>query len=155
MFLTGPYKGAPFGLAIVVPAVAGPFNLGNVVVRAAISVDPHTAQITVTSDPLPTILQGIPLQVRTVNVSIDRPGFIFNPTNCDASLPWAERSRVPRARPPACRVAFQAANCATLPFKPSLHGRDAGEDEQEERGEPGCEGRLRRGSQANIGNRSR
>ena len=83
VFLTGPYKGAPFGLSIVVPAVAGPFNLGNVVVRAAIHVDPHTAQITVVSDPLPTILQGIPLQVRKVNVTIDRPGFMFNPTNCE------------------------------------------------------------------------
>ena len=83
VFLTGPYKGAPFGLSIVVPAVAGPYNLGNVVVRAAIRVDPHTARITVVSDPLPTILQGIPLQVRKVNVTIDRSGFMFNATNCE------------------------------------------------------------------------
>src|ERR1700686_3697495 len=73
VFLTGGYKGAPFGLSIVVPAAAGPFNLGNVVVRSAISVDPHTAQITVASDPFPTILQGIPLRIRGVNVAIDRP----------------------------------------------------------------------------------
>ena len=83
VFLTGPYKGAPFGLSIVVPAVAGPFNLGNIVVRAAVSVDPHTAQIEVTSDPLPTMVDGIPLQVKTVNVTIDRQNFMFNPTNCE------------------------------------------------------------------------
>jgi hypothetical protein len=117
VFLTGPYKGAPFGLSIVVPAVAGPFNLGNVVVRAAVSIDPHTAQITVTSDALPTILQGIPLQVRTVNVSIDRPGFMFNPTNCDplsvgGSLTSTQGASVGVSSP------FEAANCANLPFHP-------------------------------------
>jgi hypothetical protein len=117
VFLTGPYKAAPFGLSIVVPAVAGPFNLGNVVVRAAVSIDPHTAQITVTSDPLPTILQGIPLQVRTVNVSIDRPGFMFNPTDCDpltvgGSLTSVQGAAVSVSSP------FEAANCANLPFHP-------------------------------------
>jgi hypothetical protein len=117
VFLTGPYKGAPFGLSIVVPAVAGPFNLGNVVVRAAVSIDPHTAQITVTSDPLPTILQGIPLQVRTVNVSIDRPGFMFNPTDCEpltvsGSLTSTVGATVGVSSP------FEAANCANLPFHP-------------------------------------
>jgi hypothetical protein len=117
VFLTGPYKGAPFGLSIVVPAVAGPFNLGNVVVRAAVSIDPHTAQITVTSDPLPTILQGIPLQVRTVNVSIDRANFMFNPTDCGpltvgGSLTSTEGATVGVSSP------FEAANCANLPFHP-------------------------------------
>jgi hypothetical protein len=82
VYLTGPYKGAPFGLSIVVPAVAGPFNLGNVVVRATINADPNTTALTVTSDPLPQILDGVPLRVRTVNVTIDQPGFMFNPTNC-------------------------------------------------------------------------
>jgi hypothetical protein len=82
LYLTGPYHGAPFGLSIVVPTVAGPFNLGNVVVRAKIEVDPNTAALTVTSDPLPQIIDGIPLRLRTANVTVDRPGFIFNPTNC-------------------------------------------------------------------------
>jgi hypothetical protein len=119
VFLTGPYKGAPFGLSIVVPAVAGPFNLGNVVVRAAIGVDPHTAQITVTSDPLPSILQGIPLLVRKVNVTIDRSGFIFNPTNCNSfSVSGAISSTQGVSVPVASH--FQAANCATLPFKPTF-----------------------------------
>jgi uncharacterized repeat protein (TIGR01451 family) len=117
VFLTGPYKGAPFGLSILVHAVAGPFDLGNVIVRAAINVDPHTAQITVTSDPLPTILSGIPLDLRTVNVTIDRPGFIFNPTNCaPAGVTGAITSTGGAIAPASTR--FEAANCANLPFKP-------------------------------------
>jgi hypothetical protein len=119
VFLTGPYKGAPFGLSIVVPAVAGPFNLGIVVVRAAIHVDPHTAQITVLSDPLPTILQGVPLLVKKVNVSIDRPGFMFNPTSCE---PLMVGGTLTSAQGASMQVSdhFQAANCAALAFKPSF-----------------------------------
>ena len=81
-YLTGPYKGAPYGIAIVVPAIAGPFNLGNVVVRSSIFVDKHTAELRVVSDPLPRILEGIPLDVRDVRVSVDRPDFTLNPTSC-------------------------------------------------------------------------
>src|SRR4029077_19019609 len=117
--LTGSYKGAPFGLSVVVPAVAGPFNLGNVVVRAAVSVDSHTGQITVTSDPLPRILQGVPLDVRTVNVTVDRSGFTFNPTSCD---PLAVTGTITSAQGASAAVSsrFQAANCAALGFKPSF-----------------------------------
>ncbi len=117
VFLTGPYGGGPFGLSIVVPAVAGPFNLGNVVVRAAIHVDPHTAQITVVSDPLPTILQGIPLQLKMVNVSIDREGFMFNPTDCE---PLSVTGTLTSTQGASAGVSsrFQAANCAALPFHP-------------------------------------
>jgi hypothetical protein len=82
VYLAGPYKGAPFSLSIVVPAQAGPFDLGNVVVRAAVSVDPTDAHVTVKSDRLPTIVEGIPLRLRQVKVLIDRPGFMRNPTSC-------------------------------------------------------------------------
>ncbi|HEY2768053.1 MAG TPA: hypothetical protein VGI76_07330, partial [Solirubrobacteraceae bacterium] len=117
VFATGPYKGAPYGLSIVVPAVAGPFDLGTVVVRASISVDRHTAQLTITSDPLPTILDGIPLDLRTVHVSVDRPGFIFNPTNCNpmtltGTLTGGAGSSEPVAN------GFQVTNCGALGFKP-------------------------------------
>ncbi len=117
VFLTGPYKGAPFGLSVVVPAVAGPFNLGNIVVRAAISVDPHTAQITVVSDPLPSMVDGIPLQVKTVSVAIDRQNFMFNPTNCE---PLSVGGTLSSTQGASANVSshFQAANCAALPFKP-------------------------------------
>ena len=83
VYLTGPYKGAPYGLAVVVPVIAGPFDLGTVVVRQALYVNPTTAQVTVVSDPFPTILDGIPLRIRRVDVDINRPDFTVNPTSCD------------------------------------------------------------------------
>ena len=79
VYLTGPYVGAPFGLSIVNPAKADPFNLGNVALRAAIYIDPHTAQATDTSDPFPAILHGVPFLIGHVNVSIDRPGLHVQP----------------------------------------------------------------------------
>jgi hypothetical protein len=117
VFLTGPYKGAPFGLSVVVPAIAGPFNLGTVVVRAAIDIDPHTAQVTVTSDPLPSILQGVPLQLKSVNVTIDRQGFMFNPTDCE---PLALTGTLTSTQGAGSQVSspFQAANCGHLGFHP-------------------------------------
>jgi hypothetical protein len=125
VFLTGPYDGAPFGLSIVVPAEAGPFNLGTVVVRAAIHIDPATTQISVVSDPIPTRLEGIPLDVRTVNVTVDRPGFMFNPTDCEPlSVTGAIGSSEGASENVSSR--FQAANCATLPFAPKLTASVAG-----------------------------
>ncbi|WP_445150276.1 hypothetical protein [Baekduia sp. Peel2402] len=84
VYLTGPYKGAPFGLSIAVPTAgqAGPFDLGVVVVRAGLYVDRKDAHVTVKSDPLPTIIQGIPLRLRQVRLTIDREKFMFNPTSC-------------------------------------------------------------------------
>jgi hypothetical protein len=119
VFVTGPYGGAPFGLEIVTPAVAGPFDLGNVVVRSKIFVSPTDASITIVSDPLPTQLKGIPLQLGRVLVSIDRPGFQFNPTNCSAlritgTLTGSAGAQVPVS------TAFQASGCQQLPFKPIL-----------------------------------
>ena len=83
-YLAGPYKNAPFSLAIITPAVAGPFDLGTVVVRVALYIDPNTAQISAVSDPFPTILDGIPLDVRSVSLEMNRSGFTFNPTSCEA-----------------------------------------------------------------------
>ena len=124
VYLTGPYKGAPFGLSIVNPAVAGPFNLGQVVVRAKIEVDPVTADLTITSDnegpyKIPTIIDGIPLEIQHVNVTINRPGFTFNPTNCHpmnigGSLDGAEGAT------DVLSVPFQVTDCASLSFKPQL-----------------------------------
>ena len=85
IYLTGGYKGAPYGLSIVVPLHVGPFTLQTQVVRAKIEVDPLTTQLTVTTDPLPTIIDGIPADLRAINAVIDRPGFMFNPTGCEPS----------------------------------------------------------------------
>jgi hypothetical protein len=119
VYLTGGYKGAPFGLSVAVPAVAGPFNLGTVVVRAAVNVDPHTAQVTVTSDPLPQIIDGIKTHIQTVNVTVDREHFMFNPTNC-SPLSVAGTITSVQGATTAVSSHFQAANCAALPFKPKL-----------------------------------
>ena len=119
VYLTGPYAGAPFGLSIVVPAKAGPFNLGNVVVRSAISIDPSTSALTVTSDPLPQFRDGVPLRIQTLNVTIDRPGFMFNPTNCapkqiTASIEAQQGASANLSAP------FAVEGCKSLPFKPSF-----------------------------------
>jgi hypothetical protein len=82
-FLAGPYGGAPLSLAIVTPATAGPFDLGSVVVRVALSVDPETLQVTAGSDPIPHLFGGVRLDVRSVSLRLDRPDFSINPTNCD------------------------------------------------------------------------
>lgn len=119
VFLTESYDGAPFGLSIVVPAVAGPFNLGVVKVRAAVNIDPHTTALTVTSEPLPRILDGIPLRIRTVEVDVDREHFIFNPTNCAPMAIEAKATGVLRAYA-SLSSPFEAANCAALGFAPKF-----------------------------------
>ncbi len=130
VYITGPYKGAPFGLSIVNPAKAGPFDLGKVVVRAKIDVDPETAALTITTDnegpyKIPTIIDGIPLQIKHVNVNINRPDFTFNATNCSplkitGGLESAEGSTS------ALSVPYQVTNCAVLAFKPKLEAKTAG-----------------------------
>jgi hypothetical protein len=124
VFLTGPYRGAPFGLSIVNPAKAGPYDLGVVIVRARIEVDPITADLTVTSDnegpyKIPTIVDGIPLEIKHVNVTINRPGFTFNPTDCDPLSITGSLSSTEGATS-AVSVPFQATNCARLGFKPQF-----------------------------------
>ncbi len=119
VYLTGPYEGAPFGLSIVVPAVAGPFDLGTIDVGARIEVNPSTSALTIASDPLPQSLDGIPLQLKTINLDIDRAGFVLNPTSCqplaiEAALESSEGTTVHVASP------YQAASCALLAFKPKL-----------------------------------
>ncbi|MBS1878873.1 MAG: hypothetical protein JST31_05125 [Actinobacteria bacterium] len=125
VYLAGPYEGAPISAVVITPAVAGPFDLGNVVVRAALFVDPTTAQITAKSDPIPTILRGIPLQLRAVTIDVDRPGFTTNPTSCE---PMAVQAQIGGASGGTAQAAsrFQVGGCQALGFKPrlrlSLHG---------------------------------
>ncbi len=126
IYLTGPYDGAPFGLAIVTHVIAGPFNLGTIVTRAKIEVAPLTAQITVTTEPLPQIIDGVPTDLRLVDSVIDRPGFMVNPTNCNPSsfsgTAWG--TPPPGAGGPGTSAPisshFQVGSCRSLEFKPSL-----------------------------------
>ena len=124
VYLTGPYGGAPFGLSIVVPVVAGPFNLGLKVVRARIAVNPNDATLTVTTDEtgpyaVPQIVFGVPVRLKRVTVNIDRPGFMFNPTNCAAHQMTASiagsQDVVSTPSSP-----FAVGGCKSLAFKPSF-----------------------------------
>lgn len=118
-YLASPYKGAPLSLAIVVPALAGPFDLGTIVVRAALHVDPRTAQISVELDPIPSILQGIPLDVRSLQLRLDRPGFTLNPTSCEPMAVGGQLlSTLGQAAP--LRSRFQLGECGRLGFEPKL-----------------------------------
>jgi hypothetical protein len=134
VYITDSYKGAPFGLSIVNPAKAGPFDLENtakqqpacdcVVVRATIEVNPTTAALTVTTDgsgpyAIPTFIEGIPLQIKHVNVLIDRPNFTFNPTSCNPQTITGSIASSEGATSPVS-VPFQVTNCAILKFAPKF-----------------------------------
>jgi hypothetical protein len=129
-YLAGPYKGAPLSLATVTPAVAGPFDLGNVVVRVALFVNPATAQVHAVSDEIPDVFGGVKLDIRSIDVNVDRSKFMHNPTNCAAQATTgtinggganptnpAAWSSYPVASP------FQATGCKQLSFNPKLHTR--------------------------------
>lgn len=128
VYLTGPYKGGPYGLAIVVRAVAGPFDLGTVIVRAAINVDPEDAHVTVVSDDVPDVLTatgadgvkaGFPLRIRSVVVNVDRDKFMINPTSCAASAVAGSLGSWNGATA-AVSAPFRVGACAALPLEPDL-----------------------------------
>ena len=119
VYLAPPYKGAPLSVLVITPAIAGPFDLGDVAVRAAVYLEAESAQARAVSDPLPTILQGIPLDVRSIALSLSRPSFTLNPTSCDPSSVNANLSSVfGQVIPLSSR--FQVGGCSSLPFKPKL-----------------------------------
>lgn len=163
VYITGPYEGAPFGLSIVNPAKAGPFDLEKntpcdcVVVRAKIEVDPTTTALTITTDSagpykIPQMIDGIPLQIKHVNVIIDRQGFTFNPTDCrplkiTGSLVSTE------GVVSSLNVPLQVTNCATLGFKPSFSVTTSGHTSRAKGASLHVKlsyPKLRFGSQANI-----
>jgi uncharacterized repeat protein (TIGR01451 family) len=126
VYITGPYKGAPFGLSIVTHALAGPFDLGNVIVRSTINVDPNTAAVTITSDPLPLRLKGVASQIQRISVVVDRESFQFNPTNCTRTevtgvLRGAQGASANVSAP------FQVTGCDKLPFHPELTAETSSE----------------------------
>jgi hypothetical protein len=119
VYLSGPYRGAPYSLVVKTPAQAGPFDLGTVIVRAGIYIDPETTAVTVKSDPLPQILEGVAISYRTIDVDVNRPRFTINPTSCrpmkvDAKVTSSEGA----VASPTDR--FQVGGCSDLGFKPGL-----------------------------------
>jgi hypothetical protein len=119
VYLAGPYKGAPYSIVAKVPAQAGPFDLGTVVNRSGIYVDPETATATIKTDPLPQILQGVPIAYRVLNVTVDRPNFTLNPTDCSKK---EIRATVTAANGAVATPSteFKVSNCAKLAYKPKL-----------------------------------
>jgi hypothetical protein len=128
VYLAGPYNGAPFSIAAITSAKVGPFDLGTVVVREALRIDPNTADVTVdatASDPIPHIIKGIVVHVRDIRVYIDKPAFTLNPTSC-ARMTFAatvdgagaDPSNPADQMPVTIHDPFQAANCQNLGFKP-------------------------------------
>lgn len=130
IYLAGPYGGDPLSIVVVTPAVAGPFDVGTVVTREALDLDPNTAEVQVdgaASDPIPHILEGIPLKLRDLRVYIDRPNFTLNPTGCEerrvrATLfgSFADPFNPADDVPAALSARYQASNCSSLSFKPKL-----------------------------------
>jgi hypothetical protein len=132
-FLAGPYKGAPLSMVVITPAVAGPYDLGTVVVRVALNVNPETAQVNAVSDPIPNVFGGVKLDIRSIDVNVNRSKFMLNPTNCagqatsgvingggsDPSNPAAFSSY-------AVSAPYGATECDKLNFKPKLHTRLSG-----------------------------
>jgi hypothetical protein len=144
-YLTEGYKGAPYGMAVSVPVEAGPFRgqfaLGTIVVRQALRIDPDTAEVTAVSDPLPLIHHGIPLRARSVTVTVDRPRFVVNPTDCsrkqvEATLTSAEGATSVQTQP------FYASGCASLPFRPKLGLRLTGRRQVKTGKHPGVRATL-------------
>jgi hypothetical protein len=122
MYLAGPFKGAPLSVVAITPALAGPYDYGVVVVRVAIHVDPLDAHVFAASDTVPSIIGGIPIRMRSIQVNLTKERFLINPTNCStfavASQGIGDQGTVADFSSP-----FNAVNCATLPFKPTMNVR--------------------------------
>jgi hypothetical protein len=120
VYLAGPYRGAPYSLLVVVPALAGPFDLGTLTSRIAVAIDPNTAQLKLSSDPLPRILAGVPVDLRAIRLDLDRPGLIHNPTDCEeTSLTGTATSPTGASAPISDR--FQVGSCSELALEPNLN----------------------------------
>ncbi len=140
VFFAGPYHGAPLSLAVITPATAGPFDLGTVVVRVALRVDPETAQVTAVSDPIPDVFGGAQLSIRSIALDLSRKEFTLNPTSCAKMTNGATLSGggATPASPAAwssfaASVPFQTSNCQALGFRPRLVTRFLGGGKQTRR----------------------
>jgi hypothetical protein len=125
MYLAGPFKGAPLSLVAITPALAGPYDYGTVVVRVALHIDPRTAQVSAVSDTVPSIIGGVPIRMRSIQVSINKPSFMINPTNCS---PFSIDSQGIGDQGTVADFSsyFHAVNCFSLGFKPRMTIRQLG-----------------------------
>jgi hypothetical protein len=125
IYMAGPFKGAPLSLATITPALAGPYDYGTVVVRVALEVDRHDAHVTAKSDTVPSVIGGVPIRMRSIQVNLERPHFTINPTNCS---PFAIQSQGVGDQETHADFSsyFHAVNCRTLDFKPSMTIRQLG-----------------------------
>jgi hypothetical protein len=132
MYLSGPFKGAPLSLVAITPALAGPYDYGTVVIRVALNVDPLTAQVSAVSETVPSIIGGIPIRMRSIQVNIDREHFTINPTNC-APTTVDSQGIGDQGTVTDFSSYFDAVNCLTLPFKPKMTVRQLGGRKQTRR----------------------
>jgi len=130
VYMTGPYNGAPFGLSINVPAVAGPFNLGPVVTRSTININQTTARVTAETT-LPTIVKGVPLRMRSLSVNVNKQGFLLNPTNCSAEATETTLTSTFGTVQTGLSSPFQAEGCGALAFKPAFTASTSGKHSKE------------------------
>jgi hypothetical protein len=119
LYLAGPYKGAPYSLVTKVPAQSGPFDFGMILVRSAVNLDPITSQVVVKSDPLPQLLEGVPIQYRDVRIEVQKPDFTVNPTSCEQRFVTSTITSLQGATAHP-RVPFKVGDCASLGFAPKL-----------------------------------
>ena len=119
IYLAGPFQGAPLSLVVVTPALAGPYDYGTVVVRVALHIDPTDAHVIADSETVPEIIGGIPLRIRSIQVNINRPNFMINPTNC-SEFHTVSEGVGDQGTAVAFSSPFIAVNCSTLPFTPKL-----------------------------------
>ena len=125
-YLAGPYEGAPLSLVFITPAVAGPFDLGSVVVRAAVFINPSTAQVSVKTDPLPQVVDGVPLRIRSIVARVDRPEFTLNPTSCN-SMGISGEALGSSGASAALSSHFQVGGCAGMRFSPRFSVSTSGQ----------------------------
>ncbi len=125
MYLSGPFRGAPLSVAAITPALAGPYDYGVVVVRVALHVDPLTAQVFAASDTVPSIIGGVPIRMRSIQVNIDKPEFTINPTNCSPST-VSSQGIGDQGTVTDFSSYFQVVDCEKLPFKPKMRMRQTG-----------------------------
>jgi hypothetical protein len=134
LYLAGPYNGDPFSLVSVTSAVVGPFDLGTVVIRFGLRIDPRTAQVSVdptASEPIPTIIRGIVTHVRDIRVYIDRPNFVLNPTSCEP-MSISSTLTSSQGQPATVSSRFQVVNCANLRFNPTISFRTNGKTSKQD-----------------------